>query len=92
MKNYKTWNEVKKNLKISKEQEAEIKLEEEIIQATIDARNTKQLTQRELSKVTAIPQSTIARIESRAVSPKIDTLNKLLIAMGYRLKVVKIDE
>ena len=92
MKNYETWKEVKKELHISKEQEAEIKLEMELIQAVIDARENKQLTQRELSKKTSIPQSTIARIETGIVSPRIETLNRLLIAMGYRLKVVKIDE
>ncbi len=92
MKNYETWKEVKKELNISKEQEAEIKLEMELIQAVIDARDKKQLTQRELSKKTSIPQSTIARIETGMVSPRIETLNRLLIAMGYRLKIVKIDE
>ena len=92
MKSYETWHEVKKELHISKEQEAEIKLEEELIEATIAARNKKQLTQRELSKRTSIPQSTIARIESGLVSPKIQTLNKLLIAMGYRLKIVEMDK
>ncbi len=92
MKDYETWEEVKKELNISKEQWAEVKLEEELIQAVIDAREKKQLTQRELSQKTSIPQSTIARIETGAVSPRIETLNRLLIAMGYRLKVVKIDE
>ena len=92
MSKYETWHEVKKELHISKEQEAEIKLEEELIEATIAARNKKQLTQRELSKRTLIPQSTIARIESGLVSPKIQTLNKLLIAMGYRLKIVEMDK
>ncbi|MBR3280613.1 MAG: helix-turn-helix transcriptional regulator [Clostridia bacterium] len=92
MSKYETWHEVKKELRISKEQEAEIKLEEELIEATIAARNKKQLTQRELSKRTSIPQSTIARIESGLVSPKIQTLNKLLIAMGYRLKIVEMDK
>ena len=92
MKNYETWKEVKSSLKISKQQKAEIKLEEELIQATINARNSKNLSQRDLSKLTSIPQSTIARIETGNVSPKIETLNKLLIAMGYRLKIVEIDD
>ena len=92
MKNYETWKEVKSSLKISKQQKAEIKLEEELIQATINARNAKNLSQRDLSKLTSIPQSTIARIETGNVSPKIETLNKLLIAMGYRLKIVEIDD
>ena len=92
MKKYEDWEKIKKSLHISKEQEAEIKLEEELIEATIKARNSKKLTQRALSEITNIPQSTIARIETGLVSPKIETLNKLLIAMGYRLKIVKIDE
>ena len=92
MKKCKNWKEVKKSLHFTKQQEAEIKIEEELIKATIKARNTKKLSQRDLSEITKIPQSTIARIETGLVSPRIETLNKLLIAMGYRLKIVELDE
>jgi len=91
MKKTETWSNVKKTLNITKEQEAEIRLEEELIEATIAVRNSKNLSQRDLSLLTMIPQSTIARIETGTVSPRVETLNKLLLAMGYRLKIVELE-
>lgn len=85
---YISWEDVKRDLKITPEQEEEIKLEEAIIEATIEAREKSNLTQRELSKLSGIRQPVIARIEKGANSPQTNTLMKLLYAMGYTLKVV----
>ena len=87
-KNYISWKDVKKKLEISPEQEAEIKLEQEIIEATIEARKKCNLTQRELSKKSGIKQAVSARIEKYANSPQTNTLIKLLYPMGYTIKVV----
>lgn len=87
-KNYISWKDVKKKLEISPEQAEEIKLEEEIIEATIEARKKCNLTQRELSKKSGIKQPVIARIEKYANSPQTNTLIKLLYPMGYTIKVV----
>ena len=87
-KNYISWKNVKKKLEISPEQAAEIKLEQEIIEATIEARKKCNLTQRELSKKSGIKQPVIARIEKYANSPQTNTLIKLLYPMGYTIKVV----
>ena len=87
-KPYISWEDVKRDLKITPEQEEEIKLEEAIIEATIDAREKSNLTQRELSKLSGIRQPVIARIEKGVNSPQTNTLMKLLYAMGYTLKVV----
>ena len=87
-KNYISWKEVKKELEISSEQAAEIQLEQEIIEATIEARKKCNLTQRELSKKSGIKQPVIARIEKYANSPQTNTLIKLLYPMGYTIKVV----
>ena len=59
-KPYVDWKDVKKNLNISDEQAAEVKLEEEIIEATIAARKKCNLTQRELSEKSGIKQPAIA--------------------------------
>ena len=91
-KPYVDWKDVKKNLNISDEQAAEIKLEEEIIEATIAARKKCNLTQRELSEKSGIKQPAIARIEKGINSPQTSTLIKLLFSMGYTLKVVPLDE
>ena len=91
-KNYVTWREVRENLNISPEQQAEIQLEMDIIEATIEARKNSKLSQRELSEKTGIKQPVIARIEKSKHSPNTSTLIKLLYAMGYTLKVVPIDK
>lgn len=83
-----TWESVKNNLKITKEEEAEIKLEEEIINATIEARKNLKLSQRDLSEKTGIKQPAIARLEKNVCSPKVNTLIKILYSMGYTIRVV----
>jgi len=87
-----SWDEIRKTLDFTSEEEALIQLEKEIIQATIDARKNSSLTQRELSKKSGLKQPVIARIESRARSPKVETLIKMLIPMGYTLKVMPINK
>ena len=90
--NSKSWDEVKKELNINSEQEAEIQLEEDIIEATIEARKKNQLTQRELSKISGVKQPVIARIEKYVNSPQTSTLIKLLYPMGYTIRVVPLDD
>lgn len=94
MKNEKweTWEDVKKQLNISPEQQAEIQLEMDIIEATIEARKKNKLTQRELSKKSGIKQPVIARLEKYANSPQTNTLIKLLYPMGYTIRVVPLDK
>ena len=77
---------------ITPEQEAEIRLEMDIIKATIEARKNNKLTQRELSKKSGVKQPVIARIEKCVNSPQTSTLIKLLYPMGYTIRVVPLDE
>ena len=87
-----TWDEFEKTLNITPEQELEIQLEMDIINATIEARKKNNLTQRELSKRSGVKQPVIARIEKCVNSPQTSTLIKLLYPMGYTIRVVPIDE
>lgn len=91
-KPYVEWKEVKEKLNINVEQAAEIRLEEEIIEATIEARKKCNLSQRELSEKSGVKQPAIARIERGVNSPQTRTLLKLLFSMGYTLKVVPLEE
>lgn len=91
-KPYISWEETKKKLKITPEQEAEIQLEMDIIEATIKARKESNLTQRELSKKSGVKQPVIARIEKHANSPQTNTLIKILYPMGYTLRVVPLEK
>ena len=86
------WEDFEKELNITPEQEAEIRLEMDIIKATIEARKNNKLTQRELSKKSGVKQPVIARIEKCVNSPQTSTLIKLLYPMGYTIRVVPLDE
>lgn len=86
------WENVKNKLDITPEQEAQIQLEMDIIEATIEARRKSKLTQRELSKKSGIKQPVIARIEKCVNSPQTNTLIKLLYPMGYTLRVVPLED
>ncbi len=87
-----TWDQFEKTLNITPEQELEIQLEMDIINATIEARKKNKLTQRELSKKSGVKQPVIARIEKCVNSPQTSTLIKLLYPMGYTIRVVPIDK
>ncbi|MCL2354394.1 MAG: helix-turn-helix transcriptional regulator [Oscillospiraceae bacterium] len=87
-----TWEEVKKSFNLTKEEELEIQLEMELIEATIAARKKANLSQRELGKRCNIKQPAIARIEKRSRSPQASTLIKMLYPLGYTLRVVPIKE
>jgi transcriptional regulator with XRE-family HTH domain len=50
------------------------------------ARRRAGLTQRQLAEKAGVPQSAIARIESRAVIPRVDTLDRLLEGCGEGLE------
>lgn len=86
------WEKFEEELNILPEQEEEIRLEMDIIKATIEARKSNKLTQRELSKKSGIKQPVIARIEKCVNSPQTSTLIKLLYPMGYTLRVVPLEE
>lgn len=51
------------------------------------ARHRSGLSQRQLAERTGVAQPTIARIESGAVSPRLQTLERLLNECGYRLSM-----
>lgn len=89
---FKTWDELEEELNITPEQELEIQLEMDIIKATIEARKKSGLTQRELAKKANVKQPVIARLESRARSPRVSTLMKILYPMGYTLRVLPIEK
>ena len=52
-----------------------------------EARGEAGISQRELARRAGVPQSTIARIEAGALSPRVDTVTRVLAAMGRELAV-----
>ena len=92
MSKFKKWKDFEKELEFSQEEEIEMKLEMDIIRATIEARKKANLTQRELSEKSGIKQPSIAKIEKSVHSPQALTLIKLLYPLGYTLKVVPLNK
>jgi transcriptional regulator with XRE-family HTH domain len=52
------------------------------------ARRKANLSQRDLGSRAGVTQATISRIEERKISPRFDTLERLLDACGFQLQVV----
>ena len=86
-----TWEDFKKNAKnidSSVEQDIEeMEMIAAIVSAIIERRNELGYYQRELAKICGLPQSSVARIESCVVKPKIETLIKIMIPLGLKLSV-----
>jgi transcriptional regulator with XRE-family HTH domain len=59
-----------------------------IIDQLIEQRKQQHLSQTELAKKANMTQSVIARIESKKTVPQIDTLMKIIMALGCTLEVV----
>ncbi len=64
-----------------------LKPEFAIIQAMIDARKLKGITQNELSERTGIAQGDISKLENGNGNPSLKTLQRLARAMGMYLKI-----
>lgn len=58
-----------------------------IMQAMIDARNSKGITQKELSLRSGIAQGDISKMENGNANPSVKTLQRLAAAMNMSLKI-----
>lgn len=83
-----TWDEFRKELNISEEDEKIIAIEKEIIRAMVEIREEQGLSQSELAKKCNIKQPVIARMEKSVHSPQINSLLKILVQLGYTLQIV----
>lgn len=59
-----------------------------IIDTLIKQRKEKGLTQKELAQEAELTQSVIARMESKKAIPQLDTLLKVVDALGCNLKII----
>lgn len=59
-----------------------------IIDVLIEQRKAKGWTQNDLARATNLTQSVIARIERKRTTPQLDTLVKVVLALGCSLEVV----
>jgi len=88
------WDEYKEHVRATDPEAAKIIDETEmlspIIAEMIIRRQELKLNQRELAERCGVPQSTIARMESGAVTPKLETLVKVCRELGLKLTVERI--
>ena len=61
---------------------------ENIIDMLIEQRHNQGMTQKDLAKAACLTQSVIARMESKKATPQLDTLLKVVTALGCDLKIV----
>ena len=89
-----TWEDFKRNTKDNnpnvKEDIEEMEILAIIINAIIERRIELGISQRELAEMCGLPHSSIARIESCSVKPKVETLLKIMKPLGLSLSVVSI--
>ncbi|MBR3507502.1 MAG: helix-turn-helix transcriptional regulator [Lachnospiraceae bacterium] len=83
-----TWNELRNKLNISEEDEALIALERDLIRTLVALREEQGMSQAELASKCGVKQPMIARMEKSIHSPQVDSLLKVLLQLGYTLKIV----
>ncbi|HOO91806.1 MAG TPA: helix-turn-helix transcriptional regulator [Syntrophales bacterium] len=88
------WDEYKEQVRATDPEAAKIIDETEmlspIIGEMIIRRKELGMNQRDLSEKCGFPQSTIARMESGAVTPKMETLIKVCRELGLKLTVERV--
>ncbi|WP_295292646.1 helix-turn-helix transcriptional regulator [Veillonella sp.] len=84
------WEDVEKQLYTPEEIGAS-DLRAAIMCELIDARNEKGISQKKLEVLSGVKQPVIARMEAGTTSPRLDTVLKVLAALGKTLKIVPIN-
>ena len=62
----------------------------QLINRLIEERERLGITQKELAQAVNVAQPSIARIESKRVTPTIDTVTKIATALGCKLDITTI--
>ena len=70
-----------------KEEYEKLQPEFDIIRATVDARTSQDMTQKELSERTGINQADISKLENGTRNPTVNLLKRLAEGMGMTLKI-----
>ena len=87
MKNLKTYKEEQlKNPKIAPEYET-VQPEMEVIRAIINARTSRNLTQKQLAEKTGIHQADISKLENGTRNPSINLLQRLAEGLDMTLRI-----
>lgn len=63
-----------------------------VIGEIIKARNERGISQKKLEEMSGVKQPVIARMETGATSPQLDTVLKILFSLGKTLAVVPLEQ
>jgi len=83
-----TWNDPNY---LSAEEKALIEFRLELFAALTEAREKQGLSQRQLAKKANMTQPELARLEKANKNPRIETLLKATVPLGYKLKLERIE-
>jgi len=87
------WSDIKKEIRsISDSEKMQIELVADLVDEIRDIREELGLTQRDLADKTGLKQSAIARMESGGAIPRLDTVLRVALAMGFKFKLIKGEE
>ena len=87
MSSYKEYKEKALNKPEVKVEYDALQPEYDIIQAMIDARISKNMTQKELSEITGITQADISRIENGTRNPSLAMVKRIAAGLGMQLRL-----
>ena len=87
-----TWDEFRKKLNITEDEEKIISIEKELIRTMVEIREEQGLSQAELAKKCNVKQPVIARMEKSVHSPQINSLLIILAQLGYTLQIVPLKD
>ena len=87
----KEWNDVE-DLLYTPEEIAESDLRVALIGEIVKARQELGISQKKLEELSGVKQPIIARMEKGSTKPQLDTVLKVLAALGKTLKVVPIEQ
>lgn len=84
------WEDIRKQV-CSPEQLAISDFKCMLIKELTDARLKKGLTQKKLEEISGVKQPIIARMERGTTTPQLETLLKILVALGKTLEIKELD-
>lgn len=88
---FRVWDEEFDREHFTPEEIAESDLQAALIAAMVEARQEQGISQRRLEELSGVSQPVIARMEKGYTSPQVDTLLKVLAAMGKTLAIVPLN-
>lgn len=91
MKRAISWEDVKKEI-FTPEQIQNYDAKFEFIAAIVEARIKSRITRKDLENMSGVAQPVIARLEKGRTTPQLDTILKILGALGKTIKIVDIAE